>query len=262
LVGLNRTSLYYAPRTETVENLRLLRLLDEQYTRCPFYGVRRMTAWLQSQGYPVNEKRVRRLLRKMGLLAVYPKPSLSQPRAGVQVYPYLLRGVAIERVNQVWSTDITYIRLLSGFIYLVAIIDWYSRYVLAWEVSNTLESSFCVAALERALEHAAPEVFNSDQGAQFTSLAFTNRLKEHGIEISMDGRGRALDNIFVERLWRSVKYEEVYLKDYRYAPDAITGLGAYFEFYNRTRLHQSLNYQTPEAVYWQAIKLAAETTLN
>jgi len=198
----------------------------------------------------------------MGLVAMYPKPSLSQPAAGAQVYPYLLRGVSIERVNQVWSTDITYIRLLSGFIYLVAIIDWHSRYVLAWEVSNTLESSFCVAALDRALQQSSPEIFNSDQGAQFTSHQFTTRLKEHDIQISMDGRGRALDNIFVERLWRSVKYEEVYLKDYRYVPDAITGLGAYFEFYNRERLHQSLDYKTPEAVYRRGLKLAAETILN
>jgi len=220
-----------------------------------------MTAWLEHLGHQVNAKRVRRLLRKMGLWAVYPKPSLSQPGAGAQVYPYLLRGMEIAKVNQVWSTDITYIRLLSGFIYLVAIMDWYSRYVLAWEVSNTLESSFCVAALDRALQQAAPEVFNSDQGAQFTSMVFTARLKEHNIQISMDGRGRALDNIFVERLWRSVKYEEVYLKDYRYVPDAITGLGAYFEFYNRERLHQSLDYKTPEAVYRQGLKLAAETTL-
>jgi len=259
---LNRASLYYEPQTETVENLELMRLLDEQYTRCPFYGVRRMRAWLACQGHTVNEKRVRRLLRKMGLLAIYPKPALSQPAVGAQVYPYLLRGVVIERVNQVWSTDITYIRLLSGFIYLVAIIDWYSRYVLAWEVSNTLESSFCVAALDRALQQAAPEVFNSDQGAQFTSLIFTERLLQHGIKISMDGRGRALDNIFVERLWRSVKYEEVYLKDYRFTPDAITSLGGYFDFYNRERLHQSLGYQTPEAVYRQGHSKAAETTLN
>jgi putative transposase len=221
-----------------------------------------MTAWLEHQGYRVNAKRVRRLLRKMGLVAMYPKPSLSQPAAGAQVYPYLLRGVSIERVNQVWSTDITYIRLLSGFIYLVAIIDWHSRYVLAWEVSNTLESRFCVAALDRALQQSSPEIFNSDQGAQFTSHLFTTRLKEHDIQISMDGRGRALDNIFVERLWRSVKYEEVYLKDYRYVLDAITGLGAYFEFYNRERLHQSLDYKTPEAVYRRGLKLAAETTLN
>ncbi len=262
LLGLNRASLYYEPQAETAANLELMRRLDEQYTKCPFYGVRRMTAWLVQQGHTVNEKRVRRLLRKMGLLAVYPKPSLSQPATGAQVYPYLLRGVEIERVNQVWSTDITYIRLLSGFIYLVAIIDWYSRYVLAWEVSNTLESSFCVAALDHALQQSEPEIFNSDQGAQFTSLVFTERLLRRGISISMDGRGRALDNIFVERLWRSVKYEEVYLKDYRHVPDAIGSLGGYFQFYNCERLHQSLDYQTPEAVYRQSLKLAAETTLN
>jgi len=238
-----------------------MRLLDEQYTRTPFYGVRRMTAWLQAQGRRVNEKRVRRLLRKMGLLAIYPQPQLSQPAQGAPVYPYLLRGVEIERINQVWSTDITYIRLHTGFVYLVAIMDWYSRYVLAWEVSNTLESSFCVAALDRALCVAQPEVFNSDQGSQFTSLVFTERLKAQGISISMDGRGRALDNIFVERLWRSVKYEEVYLKEYRHAPDAMKGLRQYFEFYNRERLHQSLAYKTPEAVYRQGLKQAAETTL-
>lgn len=262
LLGLTRASLYYEPPAETVENLELMRLLDEQYTRCPFYGVRRMTAWLQQRGYVVNEKRVRRLLRKMGLLAVYPKPRLSQPTPGAQVYPYLLREVAITRVNQVWSTDITYVRLLTGFIYLVAIIDWYSRYVLAWEVSNTLESSFCVAALDRALLVAQPEIFNSDQGAQFTSQGFTGTLLAYGIQISMDGRGRALDNIFVERLWRSVKYEEVYLKDYRHVPEAVSGLGGYFRFYNDERLHQSLDYQTPGAVYRQGLKQAAETTLN
>jgi putative transposase len=263
LLGLHRSGLYYEPQSETLENLELMRLLDEQYTRCPFYGVRRMRAWLESRGYTVNEKRVRRLLRKMGLLAIYPKPFLSQSVAGAQVYPYLLRNTRIERVNQVWSTDITYIRLLQGFIYLVAVMDWHSRYVLAWEVSNTLESSFCVAALDRALQQQAePEIFNSDQGAQFTSLIFTGRLKERDIRISMDGRGRALDNIFVERLWRSVKYEEVYLKEYRHVPDAIEGLRAYFEFYNCERLHQSLNYQTPLAVYRQGFKPAAETTLN
>jgi putative transposase len=262
LLGLHRSGLYYEPQAESAWNLELMRLLDEQYTRTPFYGVRRMTAWLQAQGQQVNEKRVRRLLRQMGLLAIYQQPHLSQPARGAQVYPYLLRGVAIERINQVWSTDITYIRLLSGFIYLVAIMDWYSRYVLAWEVSNTLESSFCVAALDRALCVARPEVFNSDQGSQFTSLVFTERLKAQGIAISMDGRGRALDNIFVERLWRSVKYEEVYLKDYRHAADAMKGLQQYFEFYNRERLHQSLDYRTPETVYRQGSKQAAETTLS
>lgn len=262
LLGLSRAGLYYRAQAETAENLWLMRLLDEQYTRCPFYGVRRMTAWLIQQGYPVNEKRVRRLLRKMGLLALYPKPASSQAVPGAQVYPYLLRGVAITRVNQVWSTDITYIRMLSGFVYLAAVMDWYSRYVLSWEISNTLESSFCVTALERALVVAQPEVFNSDQGAQFTSLTFTERLLARGIRISMDGKGRALDNVFVERLWRSVKYEEVYLKDYRHVPDAMSGLSGYFAFYNGERLHQSLGYQTPAAVYRQGFNQAANPTLN
>ncbi len=239
-----------------------MRLLDEQYTRTPFYGVERMTAWLRQLGYAINRKRVRRLLREMGLEAIYPKPRLSDPQAGHRIYPYLLRDVEIERVNQVWSTDITYIRLWQGFVYLVAMMDWYSRYVLSWEVSVSLESSFCVSTLDWALRQGQPEIFNSDQGSQFTSEVFTERLRERGIQISMDGRGRALDNIFVERLWRSVKYEEVYLKDYRSVMEAIQGLRAYFEFYNGERLHQSLNYQTPEAVYRQGLTMAAVSTLN
>lgn len=221
-----------------------------------------MTAWLNQQGYRVNPKRVRRLLRQMGLMAIYPKPKLSQPLAGAQVYPYLLRGVSIERVDQVWSSDITYVRLQQGFVYLVAIIDWHSRYVVSWEVSVSLDSSFCQSALEYALQSGQPEIFNSDQGAQFTSSGFREKLLERGIGISMDGRGRALDNIFVERLWRSVKYEEVYLKDYRSVGEARESLGRYFEFYNTERLHQSLNYQTPEAVYRQGRELAAVATLN
>ena len=187
----------------------------------------------------------------MGLLALYPRPQVSRPGAPVTKYPYLLTGVTIARVNQVWSTDITYIRLAAGFIYLVAIIDWYSRYVLSWEVSVTLEQEFCLSALERALLQARPEIFNSDQGSQFTSAAFTTRLAHEQIKISWDGRGRALDNIFVERLWRSVKYEEVYLKEYRDVREAVAGLKSYFEFYNGERLHQALNYQTPAAVYRQ-----------
>ena len=251
LLGLARASLYYEPRAESTENLALMRLLDEQYTRTPFYGVEKMTAWLRAQGQPVNRKRVRRLLRLMGLEAIYQKPRLSQAAAGQQIYPYLLRGVSILRVNQVWSTDITYIRLVGGFVYLVAVIDWYSRYVLSWEVSTTMESDFCLSALQRALHLSQPEIFNTDQGSQFMSTAFTGILKEHGISISMDGRGRALDNIFVERLWRSVKYEEVYLHDYEDVPQALTGLGEYFKFYNGERLHQSLAYKTPESVYRQ-----------
>ena len=262
LLDLHRSGFYYRPVGESTENLQLMRVLDEQYRRCPFYGVGKMTEWLRQQGHRVNEKRVRRLLRVMGLWAVYPKPRLSQPAQGAQVYPYLLRGVSVERADQVWSTDITYVRLWQGFIYLVAIMDWYSRYVLSWEVSVSLESSFCVSALDCALTAAQPGIFNSDQGAQFTSLAFTQKLLDRGIRISMDGRGRVFDNIFVERLWRSVKYEEVYIKDYRSVREAINGLSSYFEFYNRERIHQSLEYQTPETVYRQGRKPAAVTTLN
>ncbi len=251
LLGLSRASFYYEPRGESAANLRLMRLLDEQYTRTPFYGIRRMTAWLQTQGDAVNHKRVRRLLRLMGLEAIYQKPRLSVPAPGHRIYPYLLRGVVIERVNQVWSTDITYIRLLHGFVYLVAIMDWFSRYVLSWEISVTLDSEFCESALVRALQLCQPEIFNSDQGVQFTSTAFTERLLSRGIRISMDGRGRALDNIFVERLWRSVKYEEVYLHDYQEVQDAHSGLRQYFNFYNSERLHQALDYQTPEVVFKQ-----------
>jgi putative transposase len=249
LIGLPRASYYYQPQPESVENLLLMRLLDEQYTRRPYYGILRMTAWLNAIGCKVNHKRVQRLLRLMGLEAIYPKPRLSLPAVGHRIYPYLLRGVKIERVNQVWSADITYIRLVGGFVYLVAIIDWFSRYVLTWEVSLTLESDFCLSALDRALQIATPEIFNTDQGVQFTSCTFTDILKEREIAISMDGRGRALDNVFVERLWRSVKYEEVYLHDYQSVPQAMSGLGNYFIFYNSERLHQSLGYKTPEAVY-------------
>jgi putative transposase len=249
LLGVARSSYYYQPRAENEENLYLMRLLDEQYTRTPFYGTRKMTAWLQTQGYEVNRKRVTRLLRQMGLEAVYPKPRLSLPGLTQQRYPYLLRGMSITRCNQVWSCDITYIRLQRGFVYLMAVMDWFSRYVLAWEVSITLDTSFCLEALDRALKIARPEIFNSDQGVQFTSTEFTKRLKAAEIRISWDGRGRALDNIFVERLWRSVKYEEVYLKDYPTVPEAVSNLGAYFTFYNQERLHQALDYQTPRQVY-------------
>jgi putative transposase len=251
LLGLARASYYYQAGAESRENLRLMRLLDEQYTRTPFYGIRRMTVWLNAQGERVNHKRVQRLLRVMGLETIYQKPRLSVSAPGQRIYPYLLRGVPITHVNQVWSTDITYIRLQQGFVYLVAIIDWFSRYVLSWEVSVSLDSDFCLSALDYAFAYGQPEIFNSDQGVQFTSQTFTGKLRAQNIRISMDGRGRALDNIFVERLWRSVKYEEVYLHDYADVPAAITGLGRYFNFYNSERPHQSLKYQTPAAVYWQ-----------
>ena len=208
-----------------------------------------MTAWLETQGDAVNRKRVTRLLRMMGLEAIYPKPRTSVPGTPQQRYPYLLRGMSIERCNQVWSCDITYIRLQRGFIYLMAVIDWFSRYVLSWEISVTLDSSFCLEALDRALIVATPEIFNTDQGVQFTSAEFTNRLKTADIRISWDGRGRALDTIFVERLWRSVKYEEVYIKEYQSVCEAVSNLRASFTFYNHERLHQSLDYQTPAQIY-------------
>ncbi len=249
LLGINRSSYYYEAAQESFYNEYLMRKLDEQYTQTPFYGVLRMTAFLRTQGENVNPKRVRRLLRTMGLEAIYPKPKLSQPSDNSRRYPYLLRGLAIERPKQVWSTDITYIRLDKGFIYLVAVIDWYSRYVLSWEISNTLDVHFCLQALDTALAQGTPEIFNTDQGSQFTSIAFTDCLLQGGIQISQDGRGRALDNIFVERLWRSLKYEEVYLKSYTSVREAIQGIGDYFRFYNHDRLHQSLDYQTPVMVH-------------
>lgn len=251
LVGLARSSFYYEPVGPDLLDSALMRLLDEQYTRTPFYGVRKMTAWLDTVGHHVNVKRVRRLLRQMGLEAVYPKPHLSFNGTEHRRYPYLLRGLKIVRPNQVWSADITYVRLDGGFVYLVAILDWFSRYVLAWEVSNTLDADFCVSALDAALRRGTPDIFNSDQGVQFTSSGFVDRLEKEEIRISMDGRGRCFDNIFVERLWRSVKYEEVYLHDYGTVADAHRGLGNYFPFYNGERLHEALEYKTPSAVHWQ-----------
>jgi putative transposase len=249
LLGLNRSSLYYEPAPETPENLRLMRLIDEQYTACPFYGSRRMTEWLIRRGEEVNRKRVQRLMRTMGLEAIYPKPRLSLAGKGHKIFPYLLRGVAIERADQVWSTDITSVPITSGFMYLAAVIDWYSRYVLAWRLSNTLDGAFCLEMLEEALRGGSPEVFNTDQGVQFTAEAFTGRLLSAGVAVSMDGRGRALDNVFVERLWRSVKYEDVYLRGYEGVPELVRGLGRYFVFYNEERLHQALEYRTPAEVY-------------
>jgi putative transposase len=251
LVGLVRSMWYYQPKPESPEDLHLMKLLDEKYMERPYFGVLRMTEWLKKKlKEQINPKHVRRLLRKMGLMALYPKRNLSKPSPGHKIYKYLLRGLTILRPNQVWSTDITYIRLAQGFVYLVAIIDWHSRYVLSWGLSVTLESNFCVEALDQAiLLHGKPDIFNSDQGSQFTSTEFTDRLKAEGIRISMDGRGRALDNIFVERLWRSVKYEEVYLHDYSTVTEAILGLKKYFLFYNTERQHQSLDYQTPQEVY-------------
>lgn len=249
LLGLNRSGLYYQPSGESEQNLMLMRLIDKEYTRRPFYGNRRMTAWLCGQGHEVNRKRVARLMEVMGIEAIYPKPKLSQPGAGHKIYPYLLRDVAVTGVNQVWSTDITYIPMAHGFVYVVAVMDWFSRFVLSWALSVTMELSFCVEALQRALRRGRPEIFNSDQGSQFTSEKFTGELESRGIAISMDGRGRFLDNIFIERLWRSLKYEEVYLRDYTLVPEARAGIGAWFRFYNRERPHQSLGYRTPAGLY-------------
>lgn len=250
LLQINRSSLYYKAAGESEYSIMLMNLLDEQYTKTPFYGVAKMTAYLNERGHTVNVKRVRRLLRKMGLEAIYQKPNLSKANAEHKIYPYLLRNVAITRCDQVWSTDITYIRLRHGFVYLVAIIDWYSRYVLNWRISTSLEAEFCIEALEETLEKGQCEIFNTDQGVQFTTKRFVDPLLSLGIKVSMDGKGRALDNIFVERLWRSVKYEDIYLKDYESVEDVKTGMGQYFEFYNHQRYHQSLGYKRPAEVYY------------
>ncbi len=249
LLGVSRSSLYYEPGGEAAEDLRLMRRIDEQYTARPFYGSRRMTVWLNEQGEEVNRKRVQRLMRVMGLEAIYPKPRLSTAGKGHRIYPYLLRGVKVQRRDQVWSTDITYVPMPSGFMYLAAVIDWYSRYVIGWRLSNTLDGSFCLEMLEDALRVGKPEVFNTDQGVQFTAATFTGRLESAGVAVSMDGRGRALDNVFVERLWRSVKYEDIYIQGYDTVPGLHRGLSRYFAFYNDERPHQSLDYRTPAAIY-------------
>ena len=251
-MGLNRSTYYYEPGEESALNLTLMRLIDEQYLQTPFFGYPKMTQMLRRQGYQVNRKRVARLMRLMGIQAIYPRPNTSKRVSEHKIYPYLLRNVRIERVNQVWSSDITYVPLPSGFMYLVAVIDWHSRFVLSWQLSNTLETDFCVAALELAFKYGQPDIFNTDQGAQFTANAFTAPLLARNIRISMDGRGRALDNIFVERLWRSVKYEDIYIKKYDSVVALRGGLETYFHFYNYQRPHQSLAYDTPAERYFGA----------
>jgi len=249
LLGVARSTIYYKPVVDSY-NLKLMHLIDEQYTKTPFYGSRRMREALKRKGYKVNRKRVQRLMRLMGIEAIYPKRNLSKPSPGHKIYPYLLRGRKTREVNEVWSTDITYIRMRHGWLYLVAIMDWMSRYVLSWKLSTTLEVDFCIQALEKALAIGTPEIFNSDQGSQFTSLAFLDLLEKRNIQISMDGRGRAMDNVFNERLWRSIKYEEVYINDYETVHDAEEGIDRYMSFYNWERPHQSLNYKTPAEVYF------------
>jgi putative transposase len=249
LLGLPRSSRYYQCAEESAENLKLMRLMDEYHLKWPFYGSPRLTWRLQQAGYQVNRKRVQRLMRLMGMETIYPRPRTSEPHPEHRIYPYLLRNVVVARPDQVWSADITYVPLLHGFMYLVAILDWHSRYVLAWRLSNTLDSDFCVEALQHALRCGRPEIFNTDQGTQFTSRAFTGVLEERQIAISMDGRRRALDNVFIERLWWTVKYENVYLRGYETVEELEAGLQTYFDFYCRRRPHQALDNHAPWEVY-------------
>jgi len=249
LLDISRSGLYYQSTGISEEDLDLMKLIDRQYLATPFYGARKIAAWLKSQGQRVNRKRVRRLMRVMGLKAIYRHPRTSKPAPGHKIYPYLLNGMKITRPNQVWAADITYIPMARGFLYLVAIIDWFSRYVLSWRLSNTLDAGFCVEALEETLKKGRPEIFNTDQGAQFTGEAFTGLLEQRGVRISMDGKGSYNDNLFIERLWRTVKYEEVYLKAYQDGRDARIGLGNYFRFYDTERPHQALGYRTPAEVF-------------
>lgn len=254
LLGLSRSTWHYRPGGESAANLRLMRKIDEQYLETPFYGSRRMTTWLLRQGEDVNRKRIRRLMRLMGLEAIYPKPRTTRRDQKHRVFPYLLRGVEVNRPDQVWSSDITYVPLRRGYLYLTAVIDWYNRYVLAWALSNSLESSFCVETLDAALARGRPEIFNTDQGVQYTSAAFTGRLQAAGVAISMDGKGRALDNVFIERLWGSVKRESVYLHDFADAAALERELHRYFDFYCHRRFHQSLDDRTPAEVYFPGTK--------
>jgi putative transposase len=250
LLGLSRSRYYYLPQPESAENLALLRQLDELYLQFPYYGSRKFAVVLSQQhGQSINRKRIQRLMDILGIEALCPKPNLSRPAPGHQVFPYLLRGLPIARPNQVWSTDITYVPMRGGFLYLAAVLDWFSRFVLSWELSNTLDTSFCRRALENALRWGQPEIFNTDQGAQFTALDFQQPLRQRGIRISMDGRGRALDNVFIERLWRSVKYELIYPGEFASGAELATALARYFHYYNHQRPHQSLNYATPARWY-------------
>jgi len=251
LLNISRSSYYYKPVEESVLNLELMRLIDEQYTKHPHFGSRSMLSWLKMDcGYDVNRKRVIRLMKLMGLEAIYPKPNLSRAQDGHEKMPYLLHGLRIDHPNHVWSSDITYIRMKNGFLYLTVIMDWYSRYVISWRLSNTMDASFCVEALKEALEKAQPEISNTDQGAQYTGADYIACLKGRGITISMDGRGRAFDNIFTERLWRSVKYEEVYIKNYETGNEAYNGIRDYLIFYNEERRHQSLQNHRPIDIYY------------
>jgi putative transposase len=262
LLAVSRSAVYRKPAEVSAEDLAIMALIDRQYLARPYYGSRRMAAWLATQGHVVNRKRVQRLMRLLGLVAIYQRPNTSKAAAAHKVYPYLLGGLAIERVNQVWCSDVTYIPMAKGFLYLVVIMDWVSRAVLAWRLSNTLGTDFCVEALEEALvRYGRPEIFNTDQGSQFTSDDFTSTLKDHGVMISMDGKGRCMDNIFVERLWRSLKYEEVYLHAYATVAEAKAGIGAWLSFYNEERQHQSLGYRTPRQIYEEGLWICGRSAL-
>ena len=254
LLGIAKSSYYYKPAVESAFNLQLMKLLDEQYMKTPFYGIRKMTSLLNRQGYTVNHKRVRRLMRLMRIEAIYPKKHLSLINNENKKYPYLLKELQIDRPNQVWAMDITYIRLLKGFIYLTVVMDWCSRFIISWKLSNTLDVYFCIEALEEALTKATPIIFNTDQGSQFISSKFINILEKPDIKISMDGRGRVFDNIFIERLWRSVKYEEVYIHNYETVKDAYQSLNKYFTFYNTERIHEGLNYAALKEIYLNYMK--------
>jgi putative transposase len=262
LLEVSRAAVYRKPAAVSAEDLAIMALIDRQYLARPYYGSRRMAAWLATQGHLVNRKRVQRLMRLLGLVAIYQRPNTSKPTAAHKIFPYLLGGIAIERVNQVWCADVTYIPMAKGFLYLVVIMDWASRAVLAWRLSNTLGADFCVEALEEALaRYGQPEIFNTDQGSQFTSDDFTGILKRHEVTISMDGKGRCMDNIFVERLWRSLKYEEVYLHAYATVAEAKTGIGSWLNFYNQERQHQSLGYRTPRQIYEQGLWICGRSAL-
>lgn len=262
LLGLSRSSYYYEPRGESAENLALMRAIDKLYTKCPFYGARRLSVNLPTEFQPINVKKMRRLMKLMGIEAIYPKPNLSIPDVQHKIYPYLLRGKKIERVNHVWSTDITYVPMEQGFFYLCAVVDWYSRYILSWEISNTLTTDFCLKAVNNALKSGQkPEVFNTDQGSQFTSNDYTKILIDKGILVSMDGKGRALDNIFIERFWRTIKYEHIYLKEYKDGKSLFDGLLEYIQFYNYERKHQALLYLTPNQVFNERLPITKNSAI-
>lgn len=262
ILNISRSGYYHSPATESALNLELMQLIDAEYTKKPYYGSPRLTEYLKKSGYSINIKRIKRLMRVMGIEAIYQKPRLSVANIAHKKYPYLLKGLTIDRPNLVWCSDITYIPMTGGFMYLVAIMDWYSRFVLSWELSNTMDSDFCVYALKQALDKHTPLYSNTDQGSQFTSLDYVSELEKRGVKISMDGKGRCIDNIMIERLWRSLKYEDIYIHRYETVQELYDGLTTYFKVYNHERLHQSLNYKTPAQVFSEGISQGGDCMLN